>query len=106
MDLTMDYAPIEQSEVGRATSGPEEGGLHIHTQRPNAQDPGGLRQNGGVLLGEPDLSETEFDALTSIDFAIGGVKSRSARIGDDNRPAANDVALRDEMIAAPGVRDP
>ena len=84
MDLTMDYAPIEQSEVGRATSGPEEGGLHIHTQRPNAQDPGGLRQNGGELLGEPDLSETEFDALTSIDFAIGGVKSLSARVRDDN----------------------
>ena len=106
MDLTVDGAPIEQSEVGRATRRPRESSLHVHTQHTNAQDPGGLWQNGGKLLGEPDLSETELDALTSIYLAIGGVESQSARVGDDNGLAPKDIALWHEMVAAPGVRDP
>ena len=59
------------------------------------------------MLGKPDLSETEFNTLTSINLAIGGVKSLSDdRVRDDSRPAANDVALRGEMVAAAGVGNP
>ncbi len=55
---------------------------------------------------KPDLRETEFYTLTSIDFAISGVKAPSARVRDDNGLAAHDVALRDEVVAAAGVSDP
>ena len=58
------------------------------------------------MFNKPELIETKSHTLASIDLAIGGVESLSARVRDDNGLAANYVALRDEMIAAAGVNDP
>ena len=106
MDLTIDNTPIEQSEVWGTPRGPKECGPLIHTQRPNAQNPGGFRQNSGKLFGKPDLRETKLDTLTSINFAIGGVKPLRARIGNDNGFTPRNVALGDEMVTTSGVRYP